>query len=103
LCKSKRWWEAWLAQVADFNLSKILSTAKTSSNVNTAGGANNPIWLAPEVVEGGQATAESDVFSFGLVMFELLTWQLPWGIQPHYKASGALCPCLYLGRLGMRP
>ncbi|KAL4857927.1 Serine/threonine-protein kinase CTR1 [Chlorella vulgaris] len=95
--------EGWRLKVADFNLSKILSTAKPSSNVNTAGGANNPIWLAPEVVEGGQATAESDVFAFGLVMFELLTWQLPWGIQAHYKASGALCLCLCLGRLGMRP
>ncbi|KAI3432561.1 hypothetical protein D9Q98_004110 [Chlorella vulgaris] len=79
--------EHWRLKVADFNLSKILSTAQTGSSVNTAGGANNPIWLAPEIVEGGQATAESDVFSFGLVMFELLTWQLPWGNAPHYRIA----------------
>lgn len=78
-----------LTQVADFNLSKIKNTAQTGSSVNTAGGANNPIWLAPEIVEGGQATAESDVFAFGLVMFELLTWQLPWGDAPHYRVRCA--------------
>ncbi|KAI3436086.1 hypothetical protein D9Q98_002144 [Chlorella vulgaris] len=79
--------EHWRLKVADFNLSKILSTAQTGSSVNTAGGANNPIWLAPEIVEGGQATAKSDVFAFGLVMFELLTWQLPWGNAPHYRIA----------------
>jgi serine/threonine protein kinase len=77
--------------VSDFNLSKILSTAQTTSSANTAGGANNPIWLAPEVVEGGQATTASDVFSFGLVLFELLTWALPWGCAPHYRVRCAAC------------
>lgn len=33
---------------------------------------------APECLEGGRATAASDIFSFGIVLFELLTWKLPW-------------------------
>jgi serine/threonine protein kinase len=45
---------------------------------SSGGGAMNPIWLAPEVLLGGRATAASDVYSFGLVLYELLTWQLPW-------------------------
>jgi hypothetical protein len=62
-------------QVCDFNLSKILEdTARSSS----AGGMLNPRWLAPEVLMGRPATAESDVFSFGTVLWELLTWRLPW-------------------------
>jgi hypothetical protein len=44
-------------QVSDFNLSKILEPQQTTSS--TGGGAANPLWLAPEVFEGGRATAAS--------------------------------------------
>lgn len=36
------------------------------------------MWLAPEVMQQQPATTASDVFSFGLVLFELLAWRLPW-------------------------
>ncbi|EFN52529.1 hypothetical protein CHLNCDRAFT_36848 [Chlorella variabilis] len=66
---------AWRVKVCDFNLSKILEDSVRSSS---AGGLLNPRWLAPEVLMGQNATAASDVFSFGTVLWELLTWQLPW-------------------------
>jgi serine/threonine protein kinase len=37
-----------------------------------------PHTQAPEVMRGGAATPAADVFSFGVVLWELLTWQLPW-------------------------
>ncbi|KAL4431452.1 hypothetical protein ABPG75_006708 [Micractinium tetrahymenae] len=67
---------AWRVKVADFNLSKLM---EASSSVSSTGGAMNPRWLAPEILVGQQATATSDVFSFGVVLHELLTWELPWG------------------------
>ena len=34
--------------------------------------------LAPEVLAGQRPVAASDVYGFGLVLFELLTFSLPW-------------------------
>lgn len=35
-------------------------------------------WLAPEVILGEPHTFASDVFSFGVILWEVLTWQVPW-------------------------
>eukprot|EP00889_Picochlorum_renovo_P002392 jgi/Picre1/29422/NNA_004810.t1 len=42
--------------------------------------ATNPRWLAPEILGGNNATFASDVYSFAIVMWELMTWELPWGV-----------------------
>lgn len=34
---------------------------------------------SPEILEGGTASKASDVFAFGVILWELMTWQLPWG------------------------
>lgn len=38
----------------------------------------NPRWSAPEVIRESAVSTSSDVFSFGIVMWELLTWQQPY-------------------------
>ncbi|KAI7844896.1 hypothetical protein COHA_001545 [Chlorella ohadii] len=67
----------WRVKVADFNLSKILAEQPAGTQTSTRG-ATNPIWLAPEILRGGRASAAADVYAFGLVLWELLTWRLPW-------------------------
>ena len=42
---------------------------------------------APEILERSPATMASDVYSFGLVMWEVLVWQLPWTGEPMYTVS----------------
>ena len=66
---------AWTCKVSDFNLSKIMEETTRSTSLQ----AMNPRWLAPEVLNGGVATLQSDVFAYGVVLWELLTFQLPWG------------------------
>lgn len=51
------------------------------------GGANNPRWLAPEVLSQEGSTA-SDVFAFGVVMHELLSWDIPWRMTNQYLIPG---------------
>src|ERR1041384_4637793 len=61
-------------KVMDFGLAKLkgsLKLTKTSSTVGTLG------YMAPEQIQGGEVDARSDIFSFGVVLFEMLTGRLP--------------------------
>ncbi len=64
----------WRVKVCDFNMSRIMEESGQGSSL----AGTNPRWLAPELLAGEHATTYSDVFAFGVVMWELLTWQLPW-------------------------
>ena len=79
---------SWRAKVADFNLARAAdgptgpglppgACAGAAARCSLAVAAN-PRWVAPEVLAGGPASAAGDVFAFGLVLWELLTWSLPW-------------------------
>ena len=52
--------------------------------------AMNPRWLAPEILKGEPATLEADVFAFGIVLWELMTWQLPWGQENPWAIVNAV-------------
>jgi Tol biopolymer transport system component/predicted Ser/Thr protein kinase len=61
-------------KVMDFGLAKLkgsLRLTKTSSTVGTLA------YIAPEQLQGGEVDARSDIFSFGVVLFEMLTGRLP--------------------------
>lgn len=75
---------SWSAKIADFNLSFILLKNKACCDLHEA---TNPKWLAPEVLSGQGASTASDAYGFALVMYELLTWQPPWGRANPFQAS----------------
>jgi serine/threonine protein kinase len=61
-------------KVMDFGLAKIkgsLKITKTSSTLGTLG------YMAPEQIQGGEVDARSDIFAFGVVLFEMITGRLP--------------------------
>ena len=61
-------------KVMDFGLAKLkgsLKLTKTSSAVGTLA------YMAPEQIEGKPTDAHSDIFSFGVVLYEMLTGKLP--------------------------
>jgi serine/threonine protein kinase/Tol biopolymer transport system component len=67
-----------IAQVMDFGLaklrasgSKITRLTKQGSTVGTAG------YMSPEQVQGQDADHRSDIFSLGVLLYELFTGQLP--------------------------
>ena len=61
-------------KVMDFGLAKLkgsLKLTRTSSTVGTLA------YMAPEQIQGGEVDARSDIFSFGIVLFEMLTGKTP--------------------------
>eukprot|EP00210_Caulerpa_lentillifera_P008152 g7786.t1 len=66
------------ASVGDFNLSKDLGLLTTSGFLSSIR-PSNPMWLAPEVARGeSDFTVATDLYSFGIIMWELLTARMPW-------------------------
>ncbi len=61
-------------KIADFGLSRALETLGTQ----TLTSVGTPGWTAPEVLRGESYSGTSDVFSFGVIVWELVTRQLPW-------------------------
>ncbi|GKE45576.1 probable receptor-like protein kinase isoform X1, partial [Tanacetum coccineum] len=66
--------DKWEAMISDFGLSKIVS-ADQSLAYATFG------YLDPEYFLSGRATTKTDVYAFGIVLFELLSGRLPVDIQ----------------------
>lgn len=64
----------WRCKIADFNLSRVMETTAVMSSIT----ANNPRWLAPEVITRQEYSKAADIFSFGIILWELLVWRLPW-------------------------
>lgn len=67
-------------KITDFGIAKAMSdaTAHTASMV-----WGTPQYFSPEQASGKSATPASDVYSIGIILFELLTNQLPFTAESH--------------------
>ncbi|KAL5727643.1 hypothetical protein ACHQM5_000817 [Ranunculus cassubicifolius] len=61
-------------KVGDFGLSKW----KHTTYLTAKSGRGTPQWMAPEVLRNELSNEKSDVFSFGVILWELLTESIPW-------------------------
>ncbi|KAL4385152.1 hypothetical protein GQ457_15G001160 [Hibiscus cannabinus] len=69
----------WVVKVCDFGLSRMKHSTYLSS-MSTAGTAE---WMAPEVLRNEPSDEKCDVYSFGVILWELSTLQQPWkGMNP---------------------
>ncbi|KAI9106679.1 hypothetical protein K1719_022207 [Acacia pycnantha] len=69
----------WTVKVCDFGLSRF----KANTFISSKSVAGTPEWMAPEFLRGEPSNEKSDVFSFGVILWELVTMQQPWnGLSP---------------------
>jgi eukaryotic-like serine/threonine-protein kinase len=61
-------------KIMDFGLAKIKGSSKLTRTGSTLGTAS---YMSPEQAQGEEVDRRSDIFSFGIVLYELLTRQLP--------------------------
>ena len=62
-------------KLADFSIGKDTTKPRTRTTVISPGSIH---WKAPEVLSGEVATKSSDIWSFGIVMWEITTRELPY-------------------------
>ncbi|XP_062234050.1 serine/threonine-protein kinase STY8-like isoform X2 [Phragmites australis] len=75
-----------LIKVADFGVARV----KAESGVMTAE-TGTYRWMAPEVIEHKPYDTKADVFSFGIVLWELLTGKIPYEfLTPLQAAIGVI-------------
>lgn len=74
-------------KIADVGFAKaVRATANTTSGTGTLG---TFAWAAPELLLGEQCDESADMFSFGVVLWELCTGQQP--------VRGAMAHAAYVG------
>ncbi|CAM8942248.1 unnamed protein product [Rhodiola kirilowii] len=81
-----------VVKVSDFGVARLLNT----SGIMTAE-TGTYRWMAPEVIEHKPYNEKADVFSFGIVLWEIVTGQLPYeNLTPLQAAIGVV-------QKGLRP
>ncbi|BFI43156.1 sterile alpha motif and leucine zipper containing kinase AZK [Marchantia polymorpha subsp. ruderalis] len=76
----------WVVKVCDFGLSRMKHNTFLSSK-STAG---TPEWMAPEMLRNEPSNEKCDVYSFGVILWELATLRQPWAGMNPMQVVGAV-------------
>jgi serine/threonine protein kinase len=69
-------------KILDFGLARLME-----AGVATIGTAGTPSYMSPEEVRGEPTDHRSDIFSFGVVCYELLTYSKPFSADSDYAIT----------------
>ena len=70
-------------KIADFGLSDVLW--KEGQVLEDGEGKGTPLYKAPEVMMGEEISNSVDVYSFGIILYELMTGKLPFANHNDYE------------------
>jgi serine/threonine protein kinase len=89
----------WTAKICDFGLSRVMMDGPMSDSSS----AGTPEWMAPELIRNEPFTEKCDIFSLGVIMWELCTLKRPWdGVPPvevrehKLDLTGCICICTHI-------
>ncbi len=75
-------------KLLDFGISKLLDSDETAEKTSfTALGALTPEYASPEQIKGETASTATDIYSLGVVLFKMLTGNLPYNFNDKSNAE----------------
>jgi serine/threonine protein kinase len=70
--------------LSDFGIAKILEADETLDLTGTGVGLGTPEYMSPEQAQGKNVDARSDVYSLGIVLYEMVTGRKPYQADTPY-------------------
>jgi serine/threonine-protein kinase ULK/ATG1 len=64
------------AKIADFGFSKMIECEMEEALLKTYAGS--PLYMSPQILKEQQYSSKCDVWSLGVIMYEILYGQPPW-------------------------
>jgi len=86
-----------VVKLTDFGTSRELAAKEMTSAKKLTGGVGTPIYMAPEVLDGNEYSASADVFSFGMLLYELFTATEPY-LTPQFTAPWHIAQFVTAGK-----
>lgn len=78
----------WTIKVCDFGLSQVKRDVYLTAKTEMSG---TPEWMAPEVLRSEACTEKCDLYSYGVILYELVTGERPWSkCQNRAQVIGAV-------------
>jgi serine/threonine protein kinase len=72
--------------ISDFGIARILGALETRLTESSPGFEGTPAYVAPEVFSSHPVTPLVDIYSFGVVLFEMITGRCPFpGVESVYQ------------------
>jgi serine/threonine protein kinase len=89
----------WMPWLSDFGGAKYFPVEERVSTVipGEGGGAGTTAYMSPEQIQDGVQSPRSDIYSLGILAFELLTGSLPFDVRetPYRQMSAKIAGRLY--------
>ena len=77
--------ESGLVKITDFGISKLIG----NKGVTTTALAGSYIYMSPEEIKGEGTTYLSDIYSFGIMLYQMITGNVPYYYDSQYKLMKA--------------